>query len=83
VAQDDAAPQWVRAPDQRVYRAPRLCGSDPAGGRGPCGHRGIPAARATLPTRARQKGLVLMLDFLLARPSRWAEGSHRLAAAHQ
>jgi hypothetical protein len=59
VAQDAAAPQWLRTPDQRVYRAPPLCGSDSAGGRGPCGHRGRPATRATLPPRARQKGMVL------------------------
>src|SRR5262245_42155052 len=59
VAQDDTAPQWVRAPEQRVYRVPRCCGRDPASGRGPGGHGGRAAARATLPPRARQKGLVL------------------------
>jgi hypothetical protein len=58
VAQDDAAPQWVRAPEQQVSRALRCCGSDSAGGCGPCGHRGHPAARAPLPPLY-QKDLVL------------------------
>jgi hypothetical protein len=57
--QDSAAPQRRRAPHQRLCRATGLCGGDPAGGRCPGGHSGIAAAGAALPTRPRQKRLVL------------------------
>ena len=59
VAQDDTIPQWARPPSQRVYGAPRFGGSYPTGGGDPWGHRGIPVARAPLPPRACQKGMVL------------------------
>ena len=57
--QDSAAPQRRRAPHQRLCRATGLCGGDPAGGRCPGGHSGIAAGGAALPTRPRQKRLVL------------------------